>query len=69
MQCKPIHRLNVESAFTFLQEIPWMNIWNPECIIRKHFRVTLHEKDTEAKVQVIVNEGNNILISSFLWQV
>lgn len=50
-------------------EIPWENLWRPECIIRKHFTVTLHKRDVEAPVQLMVNEGNYTMVAPFVWQI
>lgn len=50
-------------------EIPWENLWRPECIIRKHFMVTLHKLDFEAPIQLMVNEANYSMTTSFIWQI
>nr|XP_018667123.2 uncharacterized protein LOC100184146 [Ciona intestinalis] len=50
-------------------EIPWENLWHPECIVRKHIRVTLLTRETETHVQLLMNEGEVKLDTAFVWQV
>ncbi|XP_077971037.1 uncharacterized protein LOC120346597 [Styela clava] len=65
---EPIDR-TLCSIDTNKMEIPWENLWRPECLIRKHFTVTLHKLDTEGFIQLVVNEANYRLNTSFIWQV
>jgi len=52
-----------------LQEIPWENIWHPECTIRKHIHVNLLKRDVITAVQVFIDDGKNKLSSEFVWKV
>ena len=52
-----------------LQEIPWENIWHPECIIRKHIHVNILKRDVSTSVQVYTDDGKNKLTAEFVWKV
>ena len=51
------------------QDIPWENLWHPECIIRKHVHVNLLKRDVPTLIQVFVDEGKHKLLAEFVWKV